>query len=184
MISGGRASRTLALWLAVATLAGCGDTTVQERLGLGKRVPDEFQVVRRAPLVLPPDYNLRPPAPGAPPPQQQDTSAQAEAILTGQPPRVPAEARQSQGELALLGQSPVEAEPGIRQVLVAENQELVNLDDNRFLFILNFQRRALQPTGPVIDPVAERQRLQQAAASAAPGSVVTMRTGSQPLLSP
>jgi Protein of unknown function (DUF3035) len=183
MISGGRASRTLALWLAGAALAGCGDTTVQEQLGLGKRAPDEFQVVRRAPLVLPPDYNLRPPAPGAPPPQQQDTSAQAEAILTGQPPRAaPADTRQSQGELALLGQSPVEAEPGIRQVLVAENQELVNLDDNRFLFILNFQRRALQPTEPVVDPVAERQRLQGGGGSAAPGSIITMRTGSQPLL--
>jgi Protein of unknown function (DUF3035) len=183
MITRGRAGRTLAaLWLAVATLAGCGDTTVQEQLGLGKRAPDEFQVVRRAPLVLPPDYNLRPPAPGEPPPRQQDTSAQAEAILTGrQPTQVPTETRQSQGELALLGQSPVEARPGIRQVLVAENQELVNLDDNRFLFILNFQRRALQSTEPVVDPVTERQRLQQAAASAAPGSVVTMRTGSQPL---
>jgi hypothetical protein len=55
----------------------------------------------------------------------------------------------------------------------------VNLDDSRFLFILNFQRRALQPTEPVIDPVAERQRLQQS--GAATGSVVTMRTGSQPL---
>jgi hypothetical protein len=184
MNPGGRASTTLALGLAAGTLlAGCGETTVQERLGLGKRAPDEFQVVRRAPLVLPPDYNLRPPTPGAPPPQQQDTSAQAEAILTGQPLRAaPADTRQSQGELALLGQSPVQAEPDIRQVLVAENQELVNLDDNRFLFILNFQRRALQPSEPVVDPVAERQRLQQqGGGSAAPGSVITMRTGSQPL---
>ena len=178
MISRGGLNKKLALALALATLAGCGGT-VQESLGLGKRAPDEFQVVRRAPLVLPPDYNLRPPTPGAPPAQQQDTAAQAEAILTGQPPPARTEARQSQGELALLGQSPVEAEPGIRQVLVAENQELVNLDDSRFLFILNFQRRALQPTEPVIDPVAERQRLQQS--GAATGSVVTMRTGSQPL---
>ena len=31
---------------------------------MGKRSPDEFAVVRRAPLILPPDYGLRPPRPG------------------------------------------------------------------------------------------------------------------------
>ena len=49
------------LGAALAALAGCSGT-VQEKLGLGKRAPDEFQVVRRAPLILPPDYSLRPPA--------------------------------------------------------------------------------------------------------------------------
>ena len=76
-------------WLA---LGGCSGT-VQENLGLGKRSPDEFQVVRRAPLILPPDYSLRPPEPGAPGPAAQDTAAQAEQILTGQPRLPPAETR-------------------------------------------------------------------------------------------
>ena len=93
---------------AVAALSGCSGT-VQDSLGLGKRQPDEFQVVRRAPLILPPDYSLRPPAPGTTGPVNQDTSAQAEEILTGQP-RVPIETAQSQGELALLEQSWRQAE--------------------------------------------------------------------------
>ena len=46
------------------TLAGCAPGTVQDALGMGKRSPDEFAVVSRAPLILPPDYGLRPPAPG------------------------------------------------------------------------------------------------------------------------
>jgi hypothetical protein len=163
-------------------LAGCGGGTVAESLGMGKRAPDEFQVVRRAPLVLPPDYNLRPPEPGAPPSRQQDTAAQAEALLVGQAAatdrRAMASGTQSPGEQALIGQSRVQAEPGIRQVIVAENQDLMNLDDNRFLFILNWQRKRMTPQEPVIDPVAESQRL---AATGATGSVITMRTGSQPL---
>jgi hypothetical protein len=168
-------------------LAGCGGS-VQESLGLGKRQPDEFQVVRRAPLVLPPDFNLRPPAPGATGPATQDVSTQAQQILTGQSPststspsvpaQVPVETRQSQGEQALLAQASVQAEPNIRQLLVQEDAELVDLDASRFLFILNFQREAMRPKPNVIDPVAEAQRLRAAQAG---NQVITERIGSQPL---
>jgi hypothetical protein len=177
MITVARLQARLALIAALLALTACGGT-VQESLGLGKRSPDEFQVVRRAPLVLPPDYNLRPPEPGATGPASRDVASQAEEILTGQP-RVATETTQSQGELTLLAQTNVEATPGIRQVITSEDEELLSLDDSRFLFILNFQRRAMTPDGPVIDPVAETQRLQQAAAGT--GSVVTQRTGSTPL---
>jgi hypothetical protein len=174
MICSGR--RLAALTVAAMALSGCGGT-VQERLGMGKRAPDEFQVVRRAPLVMPPNYDLRPPQPGAAPSQQQDPAAQAQALLTGQPTSAVA-GRQSAGELALVQRSPVQARPGIRETLVAENLDLVNLDQGRFLFILNFQKRARMPQEPVIDPVAESRRL---AAAQGTGTVVTMRTGSQPL---
>ena len=43
------------LMLGAAAIVGGCSGSVQESLGLGKRSPDEFQVVRRAPLVLPPD---------------------------------------------------------------------------------------------------------------------------------
>ncbi len=161
---------------AMAALPACSGN-VQESLGLGKRQPDEFQVVRRAPLILPPDYSLRPPAPGTPGPAAQDTAAQAEEILTGQP-RVPTESAQSQAELALLSRSGVQAEPGIRQILANEDPELINLDESRFLFILDFQRRAMQDQPNVIDPVAEARRLQAASAE---GGVITQRTGSTPI---
>lgn len=169
--------------LALAGLAGCGGNGVGQSL-MGKRVPDEFQVVRRAPLVLPPDYALRPPEPGAAPAAQQDTAAQAQELLTGQRPAAAAAPRaptaQSPGEVALVDQSRVQGNPDIRRVLVAENQDLVNLDEGRFLFILNFQRRAAQRRQePVIDPVAEQRRLASAGAT---GSVVTQRTGSEPLV--
>ena len=167
--------KALVVGAAVAAVAGCSGT-VQDTLGLGKRQPDEFQVVRRAPLILPPDYTLRPPAPGEPGPIVQDTAAQAQEILTGQP-RLPTEATQSMSELALLSRSQVQAEPGIRQILASEDPELVNLDENRFLFILDFQRRNMQDQPNVIDPVAEARRLQAASA----GGVITQRTGSTPL---
>ena len=44
---------------------------------MSKRAPDEFAVVRRAPLIVPPDFDLRPPDPGAPRPNIGTTADQA-----------------------------------------------------------------------------------------------------------
>ena len=48
----------VALGLTLAACEGLKDT-----LGWNKQSPDEFVVVTRAPLTLPPDFTLRPPAP-------------------------------------------------------------------------------------------------------------------------
>lgn len=50
--------------------------------------PDEFAVSRQAPLVVPPDFALTPPNPGAPRPQDVDSSKQAlDALFGGPAPR-------------------------------------------------------------------------------------------------
>ena len=51
--------------LAGIGLVLCGCTAFREALGSAKNPPDEFTVVTKAPLVIPPDFNLRPPQPGA-----------------------------------------------------------------------------------------------------------------------
>ena len=69
--------------LAAALLAGCGSTGLFER-----DRPDEFAVSRQAPLVIPPDFALVPPNPGAPRPQANDASSQAlDALFGGPAPR-------------------------------------------------------------------------------------------------
>ncbi|MEQ1498454.1 MAG: DUF3035 domain-containing protein [Novosphingobium sp.] len=47
--------------------------------------PDEFAVQRQAPLVVPPDFALVPPAPGAPRPNDSSAAAQAQSALFGAP---------------------------------------------------------------------------------------------------
>jgi len=50
--------------------------------------PDEYAVTRQAPLVVPPDFALTPPNPGAPRPQDVDSSKQAlDALFGGTAPR-------------------------------------------------------------------------------------------------
>ena len=53
----------LALGLCAGALSACD--SIRKVAGLNKKSPDEFAVTTKAPLVIPPDFNLRPPMPGA-----------------------------------------------------------------------------------------------------------------------
>lgn len=69
------------LTAATALLAGCGAGG-----GLmGRDRPDEMAVQRQAPLVVPPDFALTPPAPGAPRPTETNTQQQTLEALFGGP---------------------------------------------------------------------------------------------------
>src|SRR5690606_22963867 len=62
-------------------LAGCG---AGDALGVNKQPPDEFAVVTKAPLVMPPDYRLRPPDAANPRPDEVDSESMAiEALFPG-----------------------------------------------------------------------------------------------------
>jgi Protein of unknown function (DUF3035) len=73
------------LCLACALLiSGCSD--LKKAVGLERSTPDEFAVESRAPLTMPPDFNLRPPQPGAARPQEKSSDQQArQAIETAGP---------------------------------------------------------------------------------------------------
>jgi hypothetical protein len=69
-----------ALCLAASSLiAGCTD--FKKSIGLEPTLPDEFAVESRAPLTLPPDFELRPPSPGAPRPQEKASNQQAKQAI-------------------------------------------------------------------------------------------------------
>lgn len=71
---------------AAALLAGCGHR------GYDRARPDEFLVARQAPLVVPPDFALEPPKPGAVRPQDSASNAQTlDALFGGSAPRSAAE---------------------------------------------------------------------------------------------
>ncbi|MGH7124261.1 MAG: DUF3035 domain-containing protein, partial [Stellaceae bacterium] len=85
-----------------------------------KSIPDEFAVVSRAPLAIPPDYSLRPPQPGAAPSQEVAAQDRAkEAIFRAGPQQAslpPAATQRSPGEGALLEAAGApKADPSIRQ---------------------------------------------------------------------
>ena len=170
-------ARWLMLLCSPLVAASCSSNTVKDTLGLNKRAPDEFQVVRRAPLIVPPDLRLRPPQPGSEGPQIGTPSAGAYTALTGQavPPTTQTSSLAQQD---LLAATPGPADPNIRQVIAQEDTQLAVLDSDTFLFILSWQKGAFQKEmqqREILNPVAETQRLQG-------GSVVqTERTASTPI---
>src|ERR1700743_853263 len=70
---------TAGLLLVLLALAACSD--IKEDLGMGRSPPDEFAVVDRPPLSMPPDFGLRPPQPRAPRPQDVDMTQRASDVL-------------------------------------------------------------------------------------------------------
>ena len=100
--------------LALMT-SGCG---IGKAVGGGKNAPDEFAVTTKAPLVVPPDYGLRPPRPGEARPQELSPSQRAQQVLLGDvnaaPPTV--------GEQLLLQKAgALGVDASIRALLAAEN---------------------------------------------------------------
>lgn len=89
-----------------------GAATLLSACGGGEGVfnrerPDEFAVQRQAPLVVPPDFTLTPPTPGAPRPAEGTASEQALDALFGGP------AARSRVETSVLDRAG-SAAPGIR----------------------------------------------------------------------
>lgn len=70
----------IALAAGSTLIAGCSGGGLFNR-----QRPDEFAVQRQAPLVVPPDFSLVPPAPGAPRPTDAGAAAQAQEALFGPP---------------------------------------------------------------------------------------------------
>lgn len=179
--------RTAILFTALVVslpLATGGCSGLKETLGLSKQSPDEFKVVSRAPLSMPPDYNLRPPTPGAPRPQEGTPRDQAAAAVfqysntTTASGAMPADAippigegesesAESSGESALLqsaGASGVD--PNIRQLVDAETAE-DEANSRTLADMLTFWREP-EPYGTVVDPAAEQKRLQENSALGKP----------------
>src|ERR1700759_5175534 len=102
------------LGCALILLGGCATGDLTRTFGLTRDSPDEYTVTTRAPLSMPPDYNLRPPRPGAPRPQEQRERDQAAAALVPQLALSSPQGDASPGQAALLQETGPAAPPDIR----------------------------------------------------------------------
>ncbi len=146
---------------ALVVLAGCSTDKLSRTFGLTRDTPDEYTVTTRAPLSMPPDYNLRPPRPGAPRPQEQSEQQQAEAAL------VPELALNGPSNTASPGQEALVAEAG--PAAPADIRRKVDQDarsdsaDDGFIDKVLYWRKP-DTHGAEVDPTKESQRLRQNAA--------------------
>lgn len=100
------------------SLSACGD--VKKELGVGRNSPDEFMVVKRAPLTLPPDYDLRPPADGSAPPATEASNQAKTALMGDETSSEDAPKGSAEGEM-LTKMGADKANPAIRSIISQEN---------------------------------------------------------------
>ncbi|WOF73050.1 DUF3035 domain-containing protein [Parvibaculaceae bacterium PLY_AMNH_Bact1] len=152
-------TRVILLGLSAAALSACG-SSLSDSLGYGKEAPDEFAIVTKAPLVIPPDYSLRPPRPGAPSPRETAPGSLAQAALLGSASGSQTTNGPSAGELALLSNAgALNADPAVRDLIDDETRALKQKDE-RFLDDVLFWEKPSEPNR-VVDATAEAQRLRE-----------------------
>ena len=169
------------VFVVAAALVGCGG--VRDQLGLTKKPPDEFTVVSKPPLVIPPNFNLRPPLTGTTATGElQPTDIAQAVLLANQNAGLQANntsinhTDRSSGELAILRMAGASnADSSIREIVLRETTMLEEKDKlftNRLIF---WQKTP--PPGQVVDAEAEAQRLQENAATGLPPT-----TGETPVI--
>ena len=154
----------LTLPLSVILLAGCqGD--VREQLGLKKQPPNEFKVLSRPSLVVPPDLNSLP----SPTDYQQPfdpnevRDAARSALIGGSEEATSSASEKSSGESLLLKKAGAsEANPEIRKILTEESIVREEKDEEKSVL-----DKILAPIRPdedrevVIDADKEEERIRQ-----------------------
>lgn len=175
--------RNSALVLLVFLIAACegGSSSVRNTLGLNRAAPDEFKVVSRPPLSVPPGFGLRPPEPGAPPRGVAPAEEQAASMVKGRPLRP---ATHSDG---LDGYARADVETAVDPVLSGSLESAADArflnragadqadDDIRSRLYREKDDPAMKPSGrfaienwlagageeDVIDPKAEAERIRE-----------------------
>ena len=145
-------------------LTSCGNST-KRAFGLERMSPDEFSVIKRAPLSQPPDYKLRPPRPGAERPGIASPREQARRVVflgkgldNKKHNTNDVKKKTTKGEKALLmraGASNVETD--IRSKVDQESSVLADTNKTFVEKILGFKN----DNAEIVDPEAETKRLQQ-----------------------
>ncbi|GAK34226.1 hypothetical protein JCM17846_26980 [Iodidimonas nitroreducens] len=143
--------RLLVSGSVMLALSGC--VWVGELVGSGKNPPDEFVVVDKRPLVVPPDFQLRPPRPGVPVPQNIQPTAQViDALFPGHTSVPPAP---SDGEIAFLENFEATS-PDVRSQVGGDTE---TVDKGPMLSeLLSMEPRRLESDGATIERIKPKRR--------------------------
>ena len=169
-----RAARIAAMFGLGFSLIGC--ESIRQATGAAKLPPDEFTVLTKAPLIIPPDYNLRPPQPGIASRNEVDADDQARAALFPQNAATAAAAlgtAYSDGEKLLLTKTnALSVDPNIRRSVSSD----VGQEDQG----PGFAQRVLYEGTGAPPPAPRPNAAAPAAAKPAPNAPLLEGTGAPP----
>ena len=155
----------IGLIVVAGIIAGCADT--RRNLIKEKGAPDEFQVYKRAPLSVPKDFGLRPPAePGTEIRPEDDPAVQARVVITGRQAPTQVVNSSSPGLAAIYSRTGVaSAEPNIRQLVDKETSAFA-VEDVSVMETLMFGDELQY--GTTVDAAKEAQRIRENQAKGVP----------------
>ncbi len=139
----------------LATSVGLGACSSNDDIMAGKNSPNEFKVVNRPPLQMPPDYNIRPPQPGEPDTQNLSIAEQAVEILFPGRRVLPPPVSKSEGSLlsksgGVAADQNIRAQVGDKTTLVAQKGVLIK-------DVLEMGERNNMPDGSSIERIASKR---------------------------
>ena len=145
-------------------LTGC--SSARDIVGLSKQSPDEFEVVTRAPLSLPPDYGLRVPVPNIRRTQEKSLIESADNLIPARGPqssgqnlsRADRSVAISPAEDAILGRAQAKiSNQSIRAEINSDNKTISGTDKKLIEKIIFWQ--GIKKPGAVLDPEKETERI-------------------------
>lgn len=146
------------LALSLPLVTGCSN--IKNSLGLEKEAPDEFAVITRAPLAMPPALVLPPPMPGMPRPQEQSAIDSAAKAVLGR--TLPKQQTSSTAEAALLDKAVKQpVDPNIRAVINNETKTMHDRNKPVAEKLLNIGGNRNEASATVVDPIKELERIKK-----------------------
>ena len=144
-------------------LIGC--SSARDIVGLGKQSPDEFEVVTRAPLSLPPDYGLRVPIPNISRTQEKSVRDSADDLISsrGSSSRQKLSRRNRLGatspaEDAILGRAQARSSDDSIRAKLSSDNKTISGTDKKLIDKIIFWQGAEKP-GAILEPEEESKRI-------------------------
>ncbi len=161
----------ICLFLAASLLPLTACESTKKQFDFSKKAPDEFAVVKHAPLEMPPNYELAAPKPGAKRPQEPSATELARGAILGEEAtrKVAQDNNVSEGEAVLLQRTgAANASAGIRATVDKETAEIAEEQTPGIDAIRKMVGQDVEPPAKVVDPVAEANRIKANKAAGKP----------------
>lgn len=148
----------LFLTASLLPLTACEST--KKQFDFSKKAPDEFAVVKRAPLEMPPNYELATPKPGAKRPQEPSaTKVFARGAILGEEAtrKVAQDNNVSEGEAVFAQRTgAANASAGIRATVDKETAEIADEQTLGIDAIRKMVGQDVEPPAKVVDPAPKQ----------------------------
>ena len=144
----------------VLSISGCSDA--KEQLGLTRTSPDEFSVIKRAPLEMPPNFKLQPPRPGVSRPQEKNTDIQAREAIFGQQEKSSVTTISTAESILLEQTGGNKADDSIRDIIDQETATLSPKEEPVAKKLLGWAvGDDGKPHATIVDAAAEAERIKK-----------------------